>query len=121
MMNPRRSTSVDDQFIKLEDLSSLDDFVARLNGSPGVLFKHSNTCGVSSRAYDEMAKLTCPIGLVVVQRARQVSDEIEARWRISHESPQVLIVHDGRVVWTASHFQIKAPEVETALKQLSVD
>ena len=47
----------DNHFIEIDDLESLDRFVANLNGSAGVVFKHSNTCGVSSRAYGEMSKL----------------------------------------------------------------
>jgi bacillithiol system protein YtxJ len=108
---------MDNQFIEIASLTSLDDFVARLDGAPGVLFKHSDTCGVSARAFSEMSRLPYPIGLVVVQEARAVSDEIEKRWQVSHETPQVLIIRDGEAVWNASHFQVKAEEVEAALKE----
>jgi bacillithiol system protein YtxJ len=104
-------------FVEIKSVTSLDDFIARLNGSPGILFKHSDSCGVSSRAYSEMSRLPCSIGLVVVQQARPVSDEIEKRWHVSHETPQVLIVRDDTVVWNASHFQIKAASVEAALNE----
>ncbi|MFN2577034.1 MAG: bacillithiol system redox-active protein YtxJ [Pyrinomonadaceae bacterium] len=106
-------------FIEINDLESLDGFVANLNGSAGVVFKHSDTCGVSSRAYGELSKLTFPVGIVVVQRAQSVSAEIERRWRVDHETPQVLIIKDSEVVWNASHFQVKAAEVEAAAKQVS--
>lgn len=108
---------MDNQFIEITSLTSLDDFVARLAGAPGVLFKHSDSCGVSASAYSEMARLSYPIGLVVVQHARAVSDEIEKRWRVSHETPQVLIVRDGTALWNASHFRVKAADVESALNQ----
>ena len=55
------------------------------------------------------------MGLVIVQQARSVSDEIEARTGIEHETPQVFIIRDGKVLWTASHGQIKAEAVEAAL------
>jgi bacillithiol system protein YtxJ len=106
---------MENKFININDVESLNDFVAGLNGSAGVLFKHSNTCGVSSRAYGEMSKLANPVGVVVVQDARAVSDEIERRWSVDHETPQVLIIQGGEVVWSASHFQIKAANVEAAL------
>ena len=112
-------TMMDNHFIEIDDLESLDRFVANLNGSVGVVFKHSNTCGVSSRAYAEMSKLTFPIGIVVVQHARSVSTEIEKRWHVNHETPQVLIIKDGKIVWNASHFQVKAAEVEAAVKEVS--
>jgi|SRR5215831_4264791 len=106
-------------FIELANVPSLDDFVTQLNGSAGILFKHSSTCGVSSRAYGEMSQLNCAVGLVVVQHARQVSNEIENRWRVTHETPQVLIVQDGKVVWSASHFEVKARDVEAALQKVN--
>jgi bacillithiol system protein YtxJ len=107
---------MDEKFININNVESLNDFIGNLNGSSGVLFKHSNLCGVSSRAYAEMAKLEHPVGLVVVQDARAVSDEIERRWNVSHETPQVLIIQDGKVLWSASHFQIKAANVAAAMK-----
>jgi monothiol bacilliredoxin len=110
---------MDNQFIEIANLTSLDDFVARLHGAPGILFKHSDTCGVSSRAYNEMSRLPYRIGLVVVQKARSVSDEIEKRWRLSHETPQVLIVRDDALLWNASHFQVKAADVEAVLSEAS--
>jgi len=56
-----------------------------------------------------------PVGLVTVQRARPVSDEIEKRWQVGHETPQVLIVRNDKLVWDASHFRVKAEEVKAAL------
>ena len=111
---------MENNFFELANIASLDDFVAQLNGSAGILFKHSNTCGISSRAYNEMSKLSCPVGLIVVQRARSVSDEIENRWQVPHETPQVLIVQDGSVIWSASHFEVKAQHIETALEKVAV-
>jgi bacillithiol system protein YtxJ len=103
-------------FIEIGSVAALEEFLARANGSAAVLFKHSDTCGVSARAYAEMSKLREPVGLITVQKARAVSDEIEKRWNVDHESPQVLIIRDGKVVWDASHFQVKAQQVESALE-----
>ena len=104
-------------FIEIDTIEALDGFLARANAA--VLFKHSNTCGVSARAYVEMSKLRETVALITVQKARLVSDEIEKRWNVDHESPQVLIVRDGRIVWDASHFQVKAQDVENALASAS--
>jgi len=103
-------------FVEIVTVEALDQFLAGANGSAAVLFKHSNTCGVSARAYDEMSKLREPVGLITVQKARAVSDEIEKRWNVYHESPQVLIIRDGKAVWDASHSQVKAQQVESALE-----
>ena len=106
---------MDHPFIEIKTVSELDDFLAAANGVTAVLFKHSNTCGISARAHAEMSRLQQSVGLVTVQRARAVSDEIEKRWQVAHETPQVLLIRDGRVLWDASHFNVRAPAVEAAI------
>jgi bacillithiol system protein YtxJ len=101
-------------FVEIGDDASLNRFLAESNGGPAIIYKHSNTCGISERAYSEMSRLTRPVGMVTVQTARALSQAIETRFNVEHESPQVLILRDGKVVWTASHGQIRADAVEAA-------
>jgi len=103
-------------FVEIATIEALDEFLTKANDSAALLFKHSNLCGVSSRAYREMEMLNSTVGLVVVQDARSVSNEIERRWGVSHETPQVLIVRGDEVTWNASHFEIKAGAVSAALE-----
>ena len=107
-------------FIELRDVASLDDFLARSNGDPVIIFKHSYSCGISARAYTQMSWLERPVGLVTVQTARAVSDEIGKRMGLAHETPQVMIISDGKVAWTASHGQVKAAAVEAELQKLGL-
>ena len=110
---------MDTPFVEIATIEALDDFITKANGSAAMLFKHSNMCDVSSRAFREMAMLGSPIGLVVVQDARNVSNEIEKRWGVEHETPQVLIVRGDEVAWNASHFDIRAAAVASALEAAS--
>ena len=110
---------MDTPFVEIATIEALEDFVTKANGSAAMLFKHSDLCGISARAYRELETLTAPVGLVVVQHARSVSDEIERRWGIGHETPQVLIVRGNEVAWNASHFEIKAAAVSSALEAAS--
>lgn len=107
-------------FTELRDIASLDTFLAESNGAPIILFKHSDTCGISARAHTQMSRIERPVGLVTVQTARNVSDEIRTRMGLAHETPQVMIISDGRVVWTASHGQVKAEAVEAELQKLGL-
>jgi monothiol bacilliredoxin len=50
-----------------------------------------------------------------VQHARAVSDEIERRFGIQHETPQALIVRGDKVLWSASHYAVKAQAIEEVL------
>ena len=51
-----------------------------------------------------------------MQRARHVSDQIEASTGVPHESPQVLVIVGGKVVWSASHLTVKAEAISEALR-----
>lgn len=107
------------ELVELHDTESLDLFLKGSNGRPLILFKHSNSCGISGRAYGEMANLEEPVGMITVQRSREVSDEIERRFGLSHETPQVLIVRNNELLWSASHSQVRAHAVAAALEQVS--
>src|SRR5258706_1618970 len=115
----QQSSASANGFVELPDIESLDLFLAQSNGAPALVFKHSNSCGISARAHAEMAKLELPVGLVVVQKARAVSNEIEAQTGVGHETPQVFIMRDRQVLWSASHGQIKAEAIEAALLEIS--
>jgi bacillithiol system protein YtxJ len=53
--------------------------------------------------------------MVTVQTHRDVSNAVSARLGVRHETPQALLVRDGRVVWAASHFRVTADAVQRAL------
>ena len=104
-------------FIELNDAERLDELLSHSAEQPLILFKHSDTCGISARAYREMTKLEKRVALVTVQKARALSDEIESRFALPHETPQVLIVRDGKLAWSASHFRITADAVTRAVEE----
>ena len=47
-----------------------------------------------------------PIFLVDVIADRQLSNHIESKWSIRHESPQLIVVEDGKAIYDASHISI---------------
>ncbi|HEV2913488.1 MAG TPA: bacillithiol system redox-active protein YtxJ [Pyrinomonadaceae bacterium] len=105
------------RFTPVADTKALEDLLARSHNEPVILFKHSSTCPISAAAYAEMSQVSNDISLVVVQGARDISREIEARTGIQHESPQAIILRNGRAVWNASHWSIRANAVEDAVRQ----
>ncbi len=56
-----------------------------------------------------------PVYLVDVLAQRPLSQAIAARLGIRHESPQAIVLRQGKAVWDASHFAITAKEVSTTL------
>ena len=108
---------MENHFVRVSDIKALEELTARSKEAPVVIFKHSSTCAISATAYGEMARVTGDVALVEVQSARTLSREIEARTGIEHESPQVIILRNGKAVWHASHWKIKADAVEQAARE----
>jgi len=102
-------------FIKVQDSGAIEDFIARANGRPMVIFKHSLTCPISAAAYEQMARFEGEVALIEVQVARELSREIEEKLGVPHESPQVIVLNKGQVAWNASHFKITAEAVAAAV------
>ena len=103
-------------FARITDTSSFQNLIERSNQVPVVIFKHSLTCPISASAYDQMSECEGDIALVEVQRARELSNEIEDRLNVPHESPQVIVLRNGQVAWNASHFKITTDAVMTAVQ-----
>ena len=110
----------------IETLADLDAALAGSTNRPILIFKHSITCGSSEVAREEIEDLSLeieregwPVDLFVVrvQAARAVSNAIEARMRVRHESPQALLISNGQVIWRASHFRVTATAMAAALRQ----
>ena len=46
---------------------------------------------------------------------RGLSDEAAARLGVRHETPQAILLRDGRPVWSASHFRITKQQLDAAI------
>ena len=56
------------------------------------------------------------VNLLEVQSARELSREIAVVTGVEHETPQVIVLRDGKAVWNASHYDVKAGAVSEALQ-----
>lgn len=111
----------------IQELRTVDDvqvMLAESTARPVLLLKHSYSCGTSAQALDELLAHIEEQGagnvrfaMVTVQTHRAVSNEIASRLGIRHETPQALLVRDGKVVWQASHFRVTASAVAAALSR----
>ena len=111
----------------LEELNSIQELERVLDESrerPVLLFKHSLTCSISTRALNELQTYLSNrdpricYKLITVQTARSVSDEAALRLNLEHETPQAILVRDGRELWNASHYDITAAALDRAIREL---
>jgi bacillithiol system protein YtxJ len=125
----------------LEHLDELHRLIEESQSRPVLLFKHSYTCGTSMEALDELVthlndrgpERSAPhddrsaphesrepqYAMVTVQTHRAVSNAVAQRLGVRHETPQALLIRDGRVVWSASHFRVTAAAVDDAIRNQS--
>ena len=104
------------KFLQIDDRNALDNLLTDSKQKPVIVFKHSNACSISSRAYREMEKVEADVNILVVQSAREVSRELANLTGVRHETPQVIVLRDGKAVWNASHFDVQAGAVVEAVE-----
>lgn len=92
-----------------------EDFYTLLENStakPQIIFKDSTTCGISAHA-----KYRLQQGFSLVEGKadfhyldllsfRPISNLISQELRVTHQSPQIILVKDKKVVYTTSHHAI---------------
>jgi len=104
------------KFFRIDDHTTLENLLTDSKQKPVIVFKHSNACSISARAYREMEKFEGQVNILEVQSAREVSRELANLTGIRHETPQVIVLKDGKAVWNASHFDVTAGDVAKAVK-----
>lgn len=114
--SPKKNNAV--RWIHLEELAQLNEIKELSKLESVIIFKHSTRCGISTmvkkrfeKTFDEsMSELkTYYLDLLSY---RNISNEIEARFNVMHQSPQLLVVKDGVVVEHASHYDILAIDLK---------
>ena len=107
--------------VELQQDQDLEQFLERSKTDPVLIFKHSTQCSISGHVYQDFAEFAAGIpelgsAIVLVIENRGLSNAITERLGIRHESPQVLLIKNGLVVWHASHWSITPESLSSALR-----
>lgn len=92
---------------QLTDIKQLDE-VAELSKDKAVLlFKHSTRCSISSMALSRLEREwseteVVPYYLDLIAY-RDISNEIANKFDVFHQSPQAIVIKNGKAVYDASH------------------
>ena len=72
------------------------------------VFKHSTTCGVSAGAAREVRAMETelPIYWINVREQRELSNWVAETYQVTHESPQLILIRDGKAQSVWSHYDI---------------
>jgi bacillithiol system protein YtxJ len=84
-----------------------------------IIFKHSTSCSISRMALDRLERSWRPDEMPGVKTYfldllsyRSVSNKIAHVFGVPHESPQVLMVKNGKVIYHESHYAINYAELK---------
>lgn len=110
------------KWIRLTEASDLDQLIEKESFvKPVVLFKHSTRCSISAMAlnrleneWDLEEEACVPVYLDLITY-RPISNKMADDLQITHQSPQILVVKDGKCVYNSSHSQINVRDIKDAL------
>jgi bacillithiol system protein YtxJ len=77
-----------------------------------LLFKHSTRCSISDVALNRLERAwklpveTVPAYYLDLIKFRNISSLIAQELEVEHQSPQILIIKNGKCIYTASHSEI---------------
>ncbi len=99
----------------LDHKDQLENIDKASYNTPVVLFKHSTRCSISHMAKSRLESSDIDnapeIYFLDLIRYRDISNEIADRYQVQHESPQIIIIKDGKAIYNASHGSIRMEEI----------
>jgi len=105
-------------WIPLTEMNQLATLILQSKIKPALIFKHSTRCGVSRMALRNFEKEFAiendkiDLHFLDLLSYREISGEIASNFNVYHQSPQVLLISDEKVIYHNSHYQISANEIK---------
>lgn len=97
----------------VQELDALSSY-----SKPFLLFKHSTRCGISRMALSSFERNwnvendSIDLFFIDLLAHRDVSNKVAENYSIQHQSPQVLVINDDKVVYSESHSGIDAKQIQ---------
>jgi bacillithiol system protein YtxJ len=116
--NSTESTNENVKFFTLDKMEQFDEIDEISQTKPVVLFKHSTRCSISRMALKQFdAEFNYPEEkidwyLLDLLNHRDLSNEIASRYNIVHQSPQIVVIRNGKAVFNESHDSISAEDLK---------
>jgi bacillithiol system protein YtxJ len=84
---------------------------------PQLIFKDSTSCGISAHAKEKLAEGTdrlielATCYYLDLLQYRSISNRVAQLLEVTHQSPQVIVLKDGRAVYHVSHHAIQPADL----------
>ena len=102
---------------KIESQKDLDAAIEKSSQQKVLIFKHSTRCFISKtvlRSFEKQMQASDKnfgyyfLDLLVY---RSISNEIESRFDVVHQSPQLIVLENGKAIYNASHQNIDLDKI----------
>jgi bacillithiol system protein YtxJ len=98
-------------WVHLTSIEQLDEIEKLSEERPVVIFKHSTTCGISAAAKSrlEAVPFNSENGLFYyldLLTYRPVSNKVAEKFGVVHQSPQIIVIKNGKAIYNNSHHAI---------------
>lgn len=110
------------EWIELTHPQQLQEVIEVSQTEPVFIFKHSTTCSISRMALDRLERQWKPLAeapgkgyFLDLLAHRPISNQIADLFGVRHESPQVLVIKNGKAVYHESHYGISYPSLRAVL------
>jgi bacillithiol system protein YtxJ len=107
-------------WIPLTNLGQLNEIMTVSETKPVLIFKHSTRCSVSRMALKQFENEydlvdTVDAYFLDLLEYRNISNEITQRFQVEHQSPQLILIKDGKAIYNVSHSAIDAVQLKGKL------
>ncbi|MFW5759648.1 MAG: bacillithiol system redox-active protein YtxJ [Cyclobacteriaceae bacterium] len=106
------------QWKEISSSTDLEQIRNDSNQKPVVIFKNSNRCSISyaalsdfERDYKSSAPINADFYILDVVAHRPVSMEAADFFAVTHQSPQILLIKNGKCIYHNSHFGINLKDI----------
>jgi bacillithiol system protein YtxJ len=102
----------------LEAMKELDEIEKISFEKPVAIFKHSTRCSVSRMVLKQFENehaietATMEMYFLDLIAHREISNAIAARFGVFHQSPQLIVIKDGKAIYNSSHESIAAEDLK---------
>ena len=114
----KQNDNVETKFFTLNKMEQFDEIDEISHTKPVVLFKHSTRCIISRtvlKQFDTEFQFTddkIAWYLLDLLNYRDLSNEIANRYNVVHQSPQIVVIRNGKAVFNESHDSISVDDLK---------
>ena len=107
----------------LTNSNQIEELIKLSTSKPVLIFKHSNRCGTSRmvlKSFEREFNLNeneIDLYFLDLLNYRSLSQDISLKFNVPHQSPQVLVIKNGQVIYHDSHGAINSKDLEIVINK----